>query len=541
MNKMRKLLTLAVFSALLLGVFSGCSDNGSSQSASGTSGTSGTSQTETSGETASDEPITLKLLKAKAAHEVPLEQMDVFQIMSEKFNIQFEYDNPPAENFTERLNLVMVSNDLPDVICNIPMTDILKYGEQGSIVPLNSLIDNNMPNLAERMEAEPRIGQAIIYGDGNIYYFPMLDESPSGNSPYGVREDWIDALGIEVPETIEDWENYWKLVKETDLNGNGVNDEIPFCAGGFDSVRNFCSAWGVVDDFFTDPADGGKVKYGPMEDDYRDAVTWLADMYAKGYIDPEMITMTDQIYQGKMAQNLVASMRGALGGNFSSFNGSLPDTIPGFHLVATNPPVGPDGEYIHTSLDHIPRNLAGASITSANEHPERTAEWIDYMYSEEGAMLVNMGVEGKHYEMIDGVPTFTELITDNPDGLTIKQAVGTFSIGQSEGPYLFKKCQSDQIDDASVKDAKNNNIIPFLEHSWEYILPGGLSFESEPDAERRAIMADVDTYVDESIMGFITGRTPLSEWDNYVQTLKGMRIEEAIQIYQDAIDAWNSK
>ena len=68
------------------------------------------------------------------------------------------------------------------------------------------------------MDKRDGVEKALTYSDGNIYYLPMLDETPSGNIPYIVRTDWLDQLGLERPVTIEDWENYWSLVKTTDLN-----------------------------------------------------------------------------------------------------------------------------------------------------------------------------------------------------------------------------------------------------------------------------------------------------------------------------------
>lgn len=138
-----------------------------------------------------------------------MDQMDVFKVMGEMFNIDFEFDNPPQENYTERLNLVMMETELPDVIMEIPVTDVLKYGETGVILPLNDYIENSMPNLKAEMDKRDDVEKALTYSDGNIYYLPMLDETPSGNIPYIVRTDWLDQLGLERPVTIEDWENYW--------------------------------------------------------------------------------------------------------------------------------------------------------------------------------------------------------------------------------------------------------------------------------------------------------------------------------------------
>ena len=142
--------------------------------------------------------------------------------------------------------------------------------------------------------------------------------------------------------------------------------------------------------------------------------------------------------------------------------------------------------------------------------------------------------------MVDGEPIFTDYVLNNPDGLSPKEAVGTFTIAQGTMPSVLCLSEVNQLDDASVVEAKENCIIPFLETSNQYVIPGTLSFSSEQDAERRAAMADIETYVDEMVMAFISGRESLDNWDSYVETVKGMGIDNVIGIYQDAIDAWNA-
>ena len=233
MKKSKRIISGVLAMTMIAGFLAGCS--GSSSSTTSTSTASGDSSA------AGDrEPITGRVFRSKAAHEVSMDQMEVFKIMGEKFNINFEFDNPPEQNVTERLNLVMMETELPDVIMEIPVTDILKYGESGVILPLNDYIENDMPNLKAELDKREGVQDTLTYSDGNIYYLPMLDENPSGNVPYIVRTDWLEQLGLERPVTIEDWENYWELVKTTDLNGNGQNDEIPFSAYEIERLRNFC-------------------------------------------------------------------------------------------------------------------------------------------------------------------------------------------------------------------------------------------------------------------------------------------------------------
>lgn len=531
MKNINRAVCLLMCAVMLVGLLAGCGaskapaeQKGNSAAAEGASG---------------DERITVRILKPKAANEVNLEKMEIFKVMGEKFNIDFEFDNPPTDNYPERLNLVMMDDTLPDVIMDMPMTDVLKYGEAGVIIPLNQYIENDMPNLKAGIDARDGVKKAITYADGNIYYVPMLDEKVSGNIPYIIRTDWLNKLGMESPVTLEDWEAYFEAVKTTDLNGNGQNDEIPFGSYDMTGLRNFVTAFGVLDDFYTDPDDNGKVHYGPIEDKYKEGLVWLNKMWNKGYIDQEIITMDYSAFSGKLAQNIIGSFTGPLGGMLAAQNATMSASVEGFRCDATVPPKGTT--QIHYNIDQEPRAVAAACITSTCKNVDRIIEWLDYMYSEEGAMLVNMGIEGVHYTMVDGKPIFTDFVKNNPDGLSPKNAVGTYSFAQSTGPFILSQNLTGQIDDEAVVKAKNECIIPYLENSKKYVITGSLSFGSQDDAIRREAMTDIEVYVDEMVMKFITGRESLDNWDTYVAKVKAMGIEKVIDIYQTSLDAWNAE
>ena len=535
MKKMKRIVSAALSLALAAGMLAGC--GGTSSSTSGAASAGGTSAGSAS---ADQERITVRVLRCKMPFEVSMDQMEIFDVMGDKFNIDFEFDNPPYENFTERLNLVMMETEVPDVIMGMPATDVFEYGQAGVVLPLTDYIQNDMPNYKKQLDAREGVERSTTSADGQIYYLTGFKETYSGNRPYIVREDWLNKLDLERPVTIEDWEDFWELVKETDLNENGQNDEIPFSAYEIERLRNFCTAWGVVDDFYTDPTDGGKVHYGPIEDRYKEAVTWMNEMWEKGYIDPEIITLDESTFNAKIAQNTVASFSGTLGGMMATPNATMAESVPGFHLVATEPPLGEAGVQIHTNIDSMGGDTTMAVVTASCKNVDRVIEWLDYMYSDEGILLMNMGIEGTHYTMQNGEPVYTDYVMNNPDGLSSKYAVGTFTIMQGFGPSVMTDANINSVDDASVVEAKENYINPFLEESSKYVLPGTLTFTAEQNEIRTAAMADIETYVDEMVMKFITGREPIENWDTYVAKVKEMGIENVIGIYQEALDAWNS-
>ncbi len=528
MKNMKRILSLLLCFVMVAGMFAACgSKNKAPEKAPAAQ----------SGEAAAEsgsERITVKILKGKASNEVNLQDMEIFKVMGEKFNIDFEFDNPPSDNFAERLNLVMMDDKLPDVIMDMPMTDLLKYGQAGVIIPLNDYINGQMPNLKAAMDSRPGVLETITSSDGNNYYLPMLDEKVSGNMPYIIRTDWLKALGMESPVTLEDWEAYFEGVKTTDLNGNGQNDEVPFGSYDMTGLRNFVTAFGVLDDFYADPEDGSVIKYGPVEDGYKEGLIWLNEMWNKGYIDQEIVTMDYGAFSGKLAQNIMGSFYGPLGGMLAAQNATMSATVEGFRCDATVPPKGT--HQIHSNIDPEPRAVCAAVITATCENVDRVIEWLDYMYGEEGGMLVNMGIEGTHYTMVDGKPIFTDFVMANPNGLSPKNAVGTYSFAQSTGPFVLSTNLTGQLDDEAVVKAKTECIIPFIEVSKQYVVSGSVSFSAEDDAVVREKMTDIETYVDEMVMKFITGRESLDNWDAYVAKVESMGINQVLDIYNKTVN-----
>lgn len=550
MNKKIKLVALMLSVVMVALLFAGCGGGENKQSSdnSQSSGQNSSSQ-QTSDKSSVNQngfpivtnKITLKILAPKAANEVPYDQMDVFKEYEKKTNIHIEWDNPPVENFTERYNIVMASGDLPDAIEQMPGGDILKYAQMGVIIPLNDLIDKWAPNLKALMGQYPDIKKILTQSDGKIYHIARLNPytdterlSARLNNPLQIREDWLTKLGLKEPVTTDDWYNVWKAFKTQDPNGNGKADEIPFSGNGLWAVRSLVQGWGVLDGFYL-PKDSKEVHYGPIETRYKEALTWIAQMYKEGLIDQEIATNDEKAFQGKMAQNLIGSYRGLLGGHMRAFNETLPKTIPGFKVIGAVPIKGPYGDQIEP-LGGIDQG-AYTVITKNNKYPEATMRWLDYFYSEEGSVFISFGpFEGKTYTKgSDGHYHYTDFVQKNPDGLSAKQAVGTFSPVQSVFPALFNY-------DTHLEFNPPYNVEA-LEKMAPYAIPSlpNLSFSQQDDETRRQIMADVQTYVDEQVTKFILGQEPLSNWDSYVQRVKDMGIDKVLKIYQDAYNAWLSK
>jgi putative aldouronate transport system substrate-binding protein len=131
---------------------------------------------------------------------------------------------------TEALNLMLATGNIPDIVGSSRIRDFVnQYGPEGAFVPLNDLIEEHAPNIAAYYAQRPDIEAAVKAADGQMYYIPYLPDGKYGRA-YWIRTDWLDALGLDVPQTVEEYENVLRALKTQDPNGNGLADEVPFFA-----------------------------------------------------------------------------------------------------------------------------------------------------------------------------------------------------------------------------------------------------------------------------------------------------------------------
>ncbi|HHV58952.1 MAG TPA: hypothetical protein GXX49_01375, partial [Clostridiaceae bacterium] len=67
-------------------------------------------------------------------------------------------------------------------------------------------------------------------------------------------------------------------------------------------------------------------------------------------------------------------------------------------------------------------------------------------------------------------------------------------------------------------------------------LPPNLLFTSEEREEITLILQDLKTSVEENVHRFVMGLEPMNKWDEVVNTMKGMKVDRLIEIYQNALN-----
>lgn len=530
--------------ALTASMFAGCS--GGSKAGNSETGQSPPAGSPNSSSTAKAAPTPISFWMGMNPNAtVTIKSMNEIAAVQEwekRSNIKINFQHPAAGAEGEQYNVMLASNNLPDVICNLfgfMPGGYQKLYNDGTIIKLNDLIDNYAPNLKKILEQNPEVVKQLKSDNGDIYGIPHLQLGKY--KVFGgmiIRQDWLDELGLKAPETIDEWETVLRAFKEK----KGAQIPLLYAAPPKlvligSGAPSFIEAFGVTTSMFLD---NGTVKYGPIENGYKEFLATFQRWYKEGLIDPDFAANDSKTYDAKVTSGKAGAFFGNIGAGIGRWMPALQQSDPKAKLAAVQFPVLKKGDQPLFTGRSWEWSGFGAVITKANKHPEETVKALDYFFSPEGHMLKNFGIEGQTYTMKDGQPVYTDLILNNPDKLTIAQALAKYMIAN----YPFAGMSDDRVNDQyyqlqSQKDAVKL-YAKYADNTLKVAIPP-VNLTSEEAKEFSKIMNDADTYKNEMFVKFIMGTEPLSNFDKFTTQVKKFNIEKAIQIEQDALNRYKSR
>ena len=474
---------------------------------------------------------------AVTAAEIPIdtENLQNWQAIEDAVGVDLDWEIVSAQAKDQNFNLLMASGDLPDIVAYYDgsggRTSIDRFGSEGAFLPLQDMIMAGAPNLEARLITDRKVAEQITAQDGNIYQVPMMAAINAARGWF-IRQDWLDKLGLEKPTTTDELFDVLVAFRDGDPNGNGEKDEIPlvFRRRGDDAFYNIMAFAYAFDADMDWVVRGDKVVFGPSEDAYRDYLAYIQKLYGAKLIDQEVLTR-----QGNPRTELFTANRGgALHDWFAStagLNDTLPAKIAGFELTHFAPPVGTaDKPYTRIQMSTV-RADGGWSISATNPYPEKTIELFDYVYSDKGIDLTNFGIEGVTYKReTNGFPRYTSLITDNPDGLSLHEALVSngmqWKIGMVQDIDYENQFANKTAFEAR-KDYMDNYIVPEFPT---------LSFTPQEQDIVTDKFSQIRSYVLEMTARFMVGKRDVSTFASFQKELNDLGLDEVTKIYQAAYD-----
>ncbi|MDR2096644.1 MAG: extracellular solute-binding protein [Treponema sp.] len=473
-----------------------------------------------------------------AANFTNLGETSYGKAWQEKTGIKVEFLHPPAGGANEQFNLLVASNEMPDIMdrdwLNTYPGGPQKAIEDGVIIRLNDIIDKYAPNLKAALAVHPEWDRMVKTDKGDYYAFPFLrgDEILCIYRGPMIRKDWLDDLNLSVPETYDEWYTALKAFK-TQKGAAAPLSMISITAINID----FMFGYGIDRNFYV--GDDGKAHYGSAEEAFRDYLAMMNQWYKEGLLDPDFATVTIQQVTAKMTSGVTGASCGGLGGQMGTWTNTARASDPGFELTAAPYPVRNKGDKpTMIFVDNAYSGPFSAAITSSCKNPELAARLLDWNYGPEGTLFNNFGVEGVSYTMIDGKPIYTDLIMKNPNGWSLAQSIGAYARAAYGGPFIQNLGYFEQY--MALPEQKNGPRIWKIDDPYKHKMPP-ITPTSEESSELGRIMSEVTTYADEMLVKFVLGTEPLSNWDNYVTTIKKMGINRAVEIQNAALTRFKTR
>ena len=308
-----------------------------------------------------------------------------------EFNVDLKYYWATTTNaYIEKLRLDLASGGkLPDVLYlgegeKLLATELMR---SGLFREVKTLFDEYAGETWKNaMYGEPDIFLPYTI-DGQLMAVPVLEQNMNTESVMGIRGDWLEKLGLEVPKTIDELELVLDAFTNQDPDGNGVKDTYGLVTGLSGGLVNnggdlgpIFGMYGTLNTYWNDFDGSAGLEYGSVQPGAKLALERLAKWFKSGYMNPECALVTgydsgEEFAQGKGGVYFATRYAFTVANKVS-------ENIEGAKLTIAPLPVGEDG----TVIRHGVPSRAGCMLINKDfKDPEayfRVQDWLFTYYAD---------------------------------------------------------------------------------------------------------------------------------------------------------------
>lgn len=403
--------------------------------------------------------------------------------------------------------------------------------ESGAVIDLAPLIEENMPNLSALLVEHPEWRTQIALEDGRIASLPFINLHERQVCAW-LNAEWLETLGVPFPETLDGLTDALKAISTGDPNKNGKLDEAALNLVGVYEMKWLLPFFGVVaDDYNVCRLQDGTLAFAPDQPEYRTFVETLKSWYDLGLMRSDAFTAAHSALQ--LTENVNSN---------SSSNNKKPDNTIGM-LVTVTPYTSVDADdVLNYRAVLIPgpdgrtrwRDLLGPvwpgtfAVTRRCKDPASALRWVDALYSEEGAALAYVGVEGEDYQYTqDGYWEYILGDSSEIESIRSNKIIYTGTTIPGQFPYRIVEAVDSEADrhvfaESEKVHACSERVLP------SYFLPAEISDEVSD------IMLKLTEQVDRGIARFVTGEIPLDDanwtaWQTALHDAGSARLVELLE------------
>ncbi|MCI6042758.1 extracellular solute-binding protein [bacterium] len=479
----------------------------------------------------------------------------IFKRLQEKTNVEIEWTAIQSDQWGDKITLNMANpKTLTDFIFTAGFgdSDLLKYADQGIIIPLEEYIDAYMPNLSAVFEKYPEYRTMSTDSEGHIWALPWIEQLGSEKTAIQtidnmsfINKKWLDFLGLEMPTTVDEFEQVLiafrdhasELQAEFNIDGSIIPMSCIVNDGGQDPcilINGFGEGYGDADKGrHIAVTDDLKVICSATQQGFKDGIAWLHSLYEQGLIDPEAFTQEWSTYVSK-------GKSGRYGVCFSwdvANIDNLQDWVPLPALTADTRNITPQNGSFTSGYDR-----GRCVVTAVAKNPALVCAWLDQMYDPFQSAQNNWGTYGEDDEFdifeLGENENGEEMLKHAPLGdaspveVREAEAVGGPLAILDEYYGVYVTCP----DDAQYRlDWIKDYYTPDM--NTKYVYPN--VFMSQEDTEELSnLQADIQKTINANKSDWIMNGFTDADWDQYLKDLDAYGLQDYLAIFQKYLDAF---
>ncbi len=468
--------------------------------------------------------------------------------LGRELDIKFEYIH--TGDYTEKLQVINAGGDLPDILTCYSTTSSVdakqivdEYGSKGMYVNLAEHLDD-MPNYKALLEKDPTAQDTLFTPEGDLYGAYNLSITRIGSAHgaestmMAVKNSVLKELNLEIPTTLDEVYNVAKAIKEAGISNYPIvqqeewqnPENVVFTSYHTSSNRYY---------------DGTEFKYGPLSDDYKEALQYLNKLYTEGLISPDYFTYTTDMGNADLEAGKACILLSA----WEGYPGQWAKTRAEEEWVAVPIPTSdayPDDawQFEREFTSEYQFNSKYSMVISASSPvADELVKFVDLQYDEDVINLLNWGIEGETYEVKEGAKSLLiEREQWEEYGMPISNNMRSGIFPQPQDMDLWR-IETDSVAPIYWNgEIINDKLVAFSSEAMDETNTSprdgqpNPSLSADESSEYANIMTPVETYAKEQKVKFIKGERSFDEWDKYIEELNKMGdIEAAMEIYNSKL------
>ncbi len=460
-----------------------------------------------------------------------------YQTLAEATGINIEFKMLSEATFSTQIDLIIASGDTPDFYgrsLGSYDSKLQAAVEEEVVIDILPLVEENAPDLWALMESDPDWKTKLTNSDGSICKIASYSLPKTTDGPF-IRGDWLEELGMEPPTNLEELTHVLEAFKSE------YNCSMPLLLDSdLGSVLDQCfnmQAMGFnMFSFQLEEPGSSQVICSLCTDEYVRYLLTLNEYLNKGLITSDFLNIS------KNNNNLEAQY---IDGNSGVWKDDAKYTSN--NAIAARES-DPDWEAIPFVFDKTDYHMNQASTSggvgmtqlyiSANcEDPALALQFVNYGFTDEGALLIQAGEEGFTFNYDDkGKMSYTDLIINNPDGWTSSQASYV---------YLTDAWMPTRQLEAVFEMAYTDDVLAAYD-TWTNAYAGDDSMTIPMDCQLNAeemtevftLMADCLSLFSQNAAKVILGDLDEAGYRAVIDDAMGMGLERITEIYQTAYDRY---